>query len=149
MSTSGRPSTPRGSRRSIAMVRDATIAGVTAALTTTGIAAGANAVGISLAVDAQQIPVEAFAFWTLIGALLGTGVAAVVRTRRRFVAVAVSGTALSLVPAVVLPDDTATRAILVLTHLVAAAILTPVIARHLDTNGGDPRPPRAPAGLTP
>jgi len=49
--------------------------------------------------------------------------------RRRFLQVTAVLTALSCVPSVALPDDVATKATLVALHLLAAAIIVPVLAR--------------------
>jgi hypothetical protein len=51
---------------------------------------------------------------------------------RRFLQVTAALTALSCVPSVALPDDVATRITLVALHLLAAAIIVPVLARHAD-----------------
>ena len=59
--------------------------------------------------------------------------AAVVRHRRRFVAATLTLTALSIVPAIIAPDDTATTMVLVGTHLLAAAIIIPAISNRLPT----------------
>jgi len=58
-------------------------------------------------------------------------VAAVVRQRRHFVTITLGATAVSLVPAMFAPDDASTSVVLVTTHLLAAAILVPVLGRHL------------------
>lgn len=47
------------------------------------------------------------------------------------IAVAALGTALSLIPAITLPDHPSTKAVLVATHLVAAAVIIPVLSRRL------------------
>jgi Family of unknown function (DUF6069) len=52
-----------------------------------------------------------------------------VPNRRSFRAITVTATALSLGPALLAPDDTATRLVLVGTHLVAAAIVIPLLSR--------------------
>ncbi len=114
------------------MVGNGLIAGAAAAIVTTGIAAVASAADVSLEVDATPIPLTAFAFWTFLAAIIGIGLAAVVRWRRRFVGVTVVGTALSIVPAAALGDDMATMLVLVLSHVAAAAMIIPVIARSLD-----------------
>ena len=49
---------------------------------------------------------------------------------QRFLIIAAALTALSCVPSVALPPDTATKLTLVATHLIAAAILVPVLARR-------------------
>lgn len=67
-------------------LRHATIATAAAAAVTTGIAAMANAADVSLEIDAKKVPLSAFAFWTVVAALLGVAICALTRTRRRFVA---------------------------------------------------------------
>ncbi len=79
------PTTRSATRPSIAMLRDALLAGVAAALITTLIAALGTAADVSLTVDSKQIPLSAFPFWTIIGAALGVGIAAITRTRGRFI----------------------------------------------------------------
>jgi hypothetical protein len=74
---------------------------------------------------------------TFLGALAGGLVAAILKRRsvmpaRRFVQVATALTAMSCVPSIVLPHDVGTKLALVTTHLVAAAIIVPVLARKLD-----------------
>ena len=54
-----------------------------------------------------------------------------VRERRRFVAVTAVATGLSLVPAIAAPDDTATTAVLVGAHVLAAAIIVPPLSQRL------------------
>jgi hypothetical protein len=108
---------------------------VVAALATTATAWLAGVAGTSFAVAGKQIPLGAFWFWTVVGALLGLVAAVVLRDRRRFVRLAVAGTALSLVPALLAPDDVATRLALVVAHLVAAAVLVPGVASRLPTGG--------------
>ncbi len=51
--------------------------------------------------------------------------------RRRFVVVTTVATGLSLIPAIAAPDDTATKAVLVGTHLLAAAIIIPTLSHRL------------------
>ncbi|HTH07234.1 MAG TPA: DUF6069 family protein [Ilumatobacteraceae bacterium] len=119
---STRPSTGR-------VVRAGAFAGALAAVGTTVIAVIASAADVSLEVDAEPIPIAAFTWWTVIGAALGVVLARLVRDRRRFTVVTVVGTGFSLVPAIALPDDTATTAVLVSCHLLAAAIIIPVL-RH-------------------
>ncbi|MEZ5409004.1 MAG: DUF6069 family protein [Acidimicrobiales bacterium] len=115
------------------LVRVGALWGGAAAAATTAAAALAEAGGVSLEVDAQAIPIAAFAWWTIIGAALGVGLARLLRRRRAFVAVTAVATALSLVPAIAAPDDTATRVVLVAIHLLAAALIIPPLSRQLPT----------------
>lgn len=131
MTTTSGPARRSTRRPPLGLVRDAALAGVVAAAVTTTMAAVATAADVSLEVEAKSIPLSAFAFWTLVATLVGTVLTVVVRTRRRFVVVAAAATGLSLVPTLVLPDDLATTIVLILTHVVAAAIIVPAIARHL------------------
>ena len=121
---SDRPSTRR-------LVRGGALAGAIAAVCTTVLAATASAAGVSLDVDAKTIPIPAFAWWTLVGAALGVVLARLLRLRRRFVVVTTVAAGLSLIPAIAAPDDTATRAVLVGAHLLAAAIIIPTLSQRL------------------
>ena len=123
-STSARPSTRR-------LVRSGALAGAIAAVCTTAVAAIASAADVSLEVDGTTIPIPAFAWWTLVGAALGVVLARFLRERRRFVVVTTVATGLSLIPAIAAPDDTATTAVLVAAHLLAAAIVIPTLSRQL------------------
>ena len=121
---SDRPSTRR-------LVRSGALAGVVAAVCTTVVAAIARAADVSLEIDANAIPIPAFAWWTFVGAALGVVLARLLRERRRFVVVTTVATGLSLIPATAAPDDTATKAVLVGAHLLAAAIIIPALSRRL------------------
>jgi hypothetical protein len=131
MTSNTEPAKPSTPRVSIVMLRDAILACGAAAIVTTLIAALAEAADVSLAIDSKQIPLGAFPFWTVIGAVLGFAIAAITRTRRWFFIATITGTLLSVIPAIALPDDNATRAVLLLAHLAAAAIIIPAIARNL------------------
>ena len=117
-------------------VRRTTIgAGVAAAAAAVGVAAAAHGAGASLEIDGERIPLLGFAQMTLIGAVLGGLLLAVLNRRsraagRRFLQASVALTVLSCVPSVTWPDDTATKVALVATHLVAAAIIIPALVRH-------------------
>lgn len=113
------------------LLRDGVIAGVVAAVCTAAVAAIARAADVSLEVDGAAVPTLAFAWWTVVGAAVGIVLARVLRERRRFVIVTSVATALSLIPAIAAPDDTATRLVLVATHVVTAAIVIPTLARRL------------------
>jgi hypothetical protein len=72
---------------------------------------------------------------TLLGAVLGLVIARLcrraARPRAMFVRITVALTALSLVPDFTMSFDAASRVVLVLTHMAAAAIVVPVLARRL------------------
>jgi hypothetical protein len=121
-------STQPTSRR---LVRSGALAGAFAAVCTTVVAAIASAADVSLEIDAKAIPIAAFAWWTIVGAALGIVLARLLRERRRFVVVTTVAVGLSLIPAISAPDDTATTAVLVGTHLLAAAIIIPTLSQQL------------------
>ncbi len=124
----GVQSTQPSTRR---LVRSGALAGAIAAVCTTLVAAIARAADVSLDVDATAIPIPAFAWWTIVGAALGVVLARLLRERRRFVVVTTVAAGLSLVPAIAAPDDTATKAVLVGAHLLAAAIIIPTLGQRL------------------
>ena len=122
----------------------------TGSLLTTGVAAAAlasiatpivavagRAAGIGLDVGGAPIPVQGFAVLTAVFSLIGVILAAVLsrtarRPRRTFASTPlVVLTVLSLVPDVIVDAAPATKALLMLTHLVAAAIVVPAVARRL------------------
>ncbi len=109
-----------------------------AALATSTVAAAGSAAGISLDVSGAPIPVSGFAVLTVVFSLVGVALAAVLARRARqprstFVRTTVVLTALSLVPDLVADATTDTRVLLMVTHLVAAAIVVPTVARRLPT----------------
>jgi L-alanine-DL-glutamate epimerase-like enolase superfamily enzyme len=122
------------------LIRVGALAGAIAAACTTVAAAIASAADVSLEVDATAIPVAAFTLWTIVGAVLGVVLARLLSRRRRFVVVTTIATGLSLVPAIASADDTATRAVLVGAHLLAAAIIIPALARPLPAGSNDGQP---------
>ena len=126
---SNHPSTRR-------LVRSGALAGAIAAVCTTAVAAIASAADVSLEINAEAIPIPAFAWWTLVGAALGV-LARLLRERRRFVVVTTVAAGLSLIPAIAAPDDTATKAVLVGTHLLAAAIIVPTLSQRLAAVNND------------
>jgi hypothetical protein len=107
-----------------------------ASIATSTVAAAGSAAGISLDVSGAPIPVPGFAVLTAVFSLVGLALAAVLARRARqprstFVRTTVVLTTLSLVPDLVADAATATKLLLMLTHLVAAAIVVPAIARRL------------------
>jgi hypothetical protein len=87
-------------------------------------------------VQGERIPPAGFAELTLVGAVIGVVLAKAFarwadRPRRTFVGVTMALTALSLVPDVIADASIATRIVLMLTHVVAAAIVIPRLAARL------------------
>jgi hypothetical protein len=118
---------------------------VAASLVTTGIAAVASAAGVTFVDPAHPeipIPPSGFAMLTAVFSLVGVILAAILartakRPRSTFVRTTVTLLVLSIVPDFVAipglsPDfDTATSFTLAALHLVAAAIVIPVLAGRL------------------
>jgi hypothetical protein len=107
-----------------------------ASAATMTVAAAGHAAGISLDMGGLPIPVTGFgvltAAFSLVGLVLAVALFYRARNPRRwFVRTTVVLTALSLVPDVIADAGLATKALLMLTHLVAAAIVIPAVARRL------------------
>jgi hypothetical protein len=118
------------------LLRPALVAGAAAAVATTLVAAVAAAAGVSFeSAPGEAIPLAGFAQMTIIGAAIGLLIARLVQRRPQprtaFMRITVALTVLSLVPDVTFPFDAASRAVLVVTHLVAAVIVVPTLARRL------------------
>jgi hypothetical protein len=118
------------------VVKAGLAATVVASAATTAVAALGNAAGISLDMAGEPIPVLGFAtltaFFSVIGVVLAVVLARTVRSpRHAFVRTTQVLTALSLVPDAIAPAAGTTIALLMVTHLVAAAIVIPAIARRL------------------
>ncbi|MGW5366437.1 DUF6069 family protein [Actinopolymorpha pittospori] len=107
-----------------------------ASAATMTVAATGHAAGISLDMAGAPIPVTGFGVLTaglsLIGLVLAVALTRWARhPRRTFVRTTVVLTALSLIPDAIADASSPTKALLMLTHLVAAAIVIPAIARRL------------------
>ncbi|MFI6332822.1 DUF6069 family protein [Micromonospora chersina] len=118
------------------MIRNGVFATVAASAATTAVAAAGHAAGVSLDVGGAPIPVAGFGVLTAAFSLIGVVIAALLlrfarRPRRTFVRTTVVLTVLSLVPDVIADAGAATKVLLMLTHLVAAAIVIPAVARRL------------------
>jgi hypothetical protein len=118
--------------------RTTVVAGLVGAAITTAAAAAVHAAGVSFEIEGEMIPIVGFAQMTLIGAVLGGLILAVLNRRsstahRHFVGTAVALTALSCVPSIAMPDDAGTQIALVALHVLAAAIIVPALARHART----------------
>jgi hypothetical protein len=119
------------------------VSGLAAAAATTAVALGAKAIDIPMmaapqtATAAEAIPLYGFAQGTITATVIGTLLAlALARWARRpaatFVAITVVLTVVSFAgPITTGFATTATRVVLALTHVVAAAIVIPAIARRL------------------
>ncbi|HWD53768.1 MAG TPA: DUF6069 family protein [Acidimicrobiales bacterium] len=110
--------------------------GILAATVTTAGAAVLRAAGVPLAVHGK-IPLAGFAQVTLIAAVIGGVLLAVLNRRsgaprQRFVQIAIGLCVLSFVAPVAFADTISSKFCLVALHVVAAAIIVPVIARRAD-----------------
>jgi hypothetical protein len=116
-------------------------AGLTAAVATSTIAAVASAAGVSFeTAPGEAIPVLGFAQLTLFFTAVGVLIARVIgrrssHPRSTFVKTTVALTALSVVPDLTMTFDAASKATLILTHVVAAAIVIPALASRLAVQG--------------
>ena len=112
------------------------LSGAVGAVATTVVAAVARSADVPLAIDGEEIPLLGFAQLTIMCAVVGTVLAVSFakwsrRPQRTFVVTTVALTALSLVPDVVADATTGSKFVLMLTHLVAAAIVVPTLAKRL------------------
>jgi hypothetical protein len=122
-------------RATWSLPRTTVAAGLVAAAVTTGVAAALHAAGVSFEVDGEMIPLAGYAQMTVLGAVLGGVLLAVLNrrsssARRRFLQTTVVLTTLSCVPSIAWPDDAATKLALVALHIFAAAIVVPALVRH-------------------
>ena len=118
------------------LLRDGAAATVVAGVATTAVAAAGQAVGISVELAGAPIPASGFAtltvMFSVIGLLIALGLRRFARhPRTTWVRTTVALTVLSLVPDVLVDAATTTKLLLMATHLVAAAIVIPVVARRL------------------
>nr|WTA65184.1 DUF6069 family protein [Micromonospora sp. NBC_00855] len=134
---SGRPSHPHRFR---GLAGTGLIATLAAMVSTTLAAALARAAGVDFEIPdgGETIPLSGVAVVTGFFSVVGVVIAVALlrwsaRPADRFVWTAVALTALSLVPALVSGANAATIAALLGLHLVAAAVMIPVLARSLRT----------------
>ena len=112
------------------------LAGAAAAVATSAYAAVVHAAGVSFEIKGEAIPVLGFAQLTFVGAILGTVLAVVLNRKaqhaaRTFVRTTVALTVLTFVPDVTASASTSTRIALVVSHVLAAAIIIPALASRL------------------
>jgi hypothetical protein len=116
--------------------RTGIVGGLTASVATVAVAAIAHGAGVTLEVSGSRIPLAGFAEVTFVAAMIGTLLAAVAtrraaRPRRTFLVTTVALTVLSFVPDLTAHAHVATKGTLLLTHVVAAAIVIPALASRL------------------
>ena len=134
--TRTRTAAPRRATRIRPLLGTGVLATAVASGATAAVAAAGHAAGISLDVSGAPIPVSGFAVLTAVFSLVGLVLAVVLarfarRPRTAFVRTTVALTVLSLVPDVIADAASGTKMLLMLTHLVAAAIVIPAVARRL------------------
>ena len=118
------------------LVRNGVVAGLAAAVATVGVAAIASAAGVPVEISGESIPLMAFAQLTLFATAIGVVLATLfgrraANPRRVFVSTTVVLTTLSFVPDVLADAHASTKLTLMLTHVVAAAIVIPTLASRL------------------
>jgi hypothetical protein len=117
--------------------RPGLVAAVVAAAATTAVAAVAGAAGVDFeTAPGEAIPLLGFAQMTLVFSLVGVVMARLMahrvsRPRSTFVGVTAALTALSFVPDIAMSFDAASTVTLMASHVVAAAIVIPVVASRL------------------
>ena len=117
--------------------RTGLVAGVAAAAATCAVAGIAHAAGVSLeTAPGEAIPVYAFGQLTLFFTIVGVVIARTLgrrasQPRSTFARTTLVLTALSLAPDVIISAGAATKCTLMLTHLVAAAIVIPALCNRL------------------
>jgi peptidoglycan/LPS O-acetylase OafA/YrhL len=124
------------SRLTSTLPRTAVSVGVLAAAVTTASAVALRAAGVPLAVHGK-IPLAGFAQVTFIAAVIGGVLLALLNRRssaprQRFVRITTGLTVISCALPAAFADTTASKFALAGLHLVAAAIIVPVLARHAD-----------------
>ena len=137
MSTIAAPASTAAARPTVgSLLLTGAGATVAAALATSLVAAAGQAVGVSTAISGLPIPVEGFATLTVMFSVVGLVIATVLRRfarrpRTTWLRTTVALTVLSFVPDVLADAATSTKVLLMLTHVVAAAIVIPAVARRL------------------
>ena len=128
--------TPARTGRARAFWAAGLVSGSVAGVATTVVAAVARAADVPLAVDGEPIPLLGFAQLTMMGAVIGTVLAVSFakwarHPQRTFVVTTVALTALSLVPDVLADASTGSKLVLMFTHVLAATIVVPTLAKRL------------------
>jgi peptidoglycan/LPS O-acetylase OafA/YrhL len=139
--TAIRPVSPTTSAATPSLWRTGATAGAAAAVATVAIAGAASGLDVPLdTAPGETIPLFAFAQLTLICTFVGGLMARAIdrrasRPRTTLMKVTVALTAISLLPDLTIAAGASTKVTLMLTHLVAAAIVIPALASCLPANG--------------
>ncbi len=125
-----------GTRATYRLWRYGPIAIAIAAAATALVAATARAADVPLTIDGEQIPVAGFVTMTVLACSIGLLLAGALarwapQPRATFVWAAVALTFASVILPLAADTDTATKVVLVTTHVVAGAIVIPAFARSL------------------
>jgi hypothetical protein len=134
--TATAPAAPAASPSLGALLLAGAAATVAAAVAAAGTAAAGVAAGVGTEIAGAPIPVAGFAVLTVVFSLVGLVVATALRRfarrpRTAWIRTTVALTMLSFVPDVLADAAVATKALLMLTHVVAAVIVIPAVARRL------------------
>jgi len=118
------------------LLRTGSAATVAAAAATALVAVTGQAAGLSLDMAGRPIPPSGFAVLTVIFSVVGLVIASGLRRfarrpRAAWIRTTVALTVLSLVPDLLADAAVSTKALLMLAHVVAAAIVIPAVARRL------------------
>jgi hypothetical protein len=138
----------RRARTTRSLWRSGPLAIAAVAAATALVAAIARAADVPLTIDGERIPVGGFAVMTVLMSSIGLLLAGAVarwapHPRATFAWAAVALTAASFVPSLAADTDTATKVVLVTTHVVAAAIVIPAFTRALPHRRPATRPGRS------
>jgi Family of unknown function (DUF6069) len=130
------PATTRTATAHPALWAPGVAASLAAAAATAATVALAGAAGIAMTVRGEAFPLLGVAQLTVALSLVGVILAAVLRRRaarprRTFVRTTVALTTVSLGAPWLLPTDAGTISVLMLAHVVAAAIVIPAVAARL------------------
>lgn len=138
--TTARPDVPSAASTTApglgSMLLIGSAATVAASVATAAVAGAGQAIGVGTELAGAPIPAAGFAVLTAFFSAVGLIIATVLRRfasrpRTAWIRTTVTLTVLSFVPDVLADATTATKALLMLTHVVAAAIVIPAVARRL------------------
>lgn len=104
--------------------------GAVAAVVTSATVVALRAADVPLNVEGEPLPLAAFAQMVMLGTIIGIVMARRMR-RSSFVRATVVLTAASCVPSLAWGTGVGSKLALVLTHVIAAAIIVPAFARRL------------------